>query len=121
MKWWLLAIPHYLIIGVFTTGLIWWATEFDGDSVMQIGGGLIGLLVFIAGVALLFTGRYPQGLYDLVMGLNRWVYRVSAYAGLMTDEYPPFRLDTGGSEPQPVMPPPPTPSDTPDKEPMLTG
>ncbi len=121
VKWWLLAIPHYLIIGVFTTGLIWWTTELDGSTAAQVGGGLIGLLVIVAGVALLFTGRYPQGLYDLIMGLNRWVYRVAAYASLMTDEYPPFRLDTGGSEPKPVMPPPPDPKDAPDREPMLTG
>lgn len=121
VKWWLLAIPHYLIIGVFTTGLIWWTTELDGNTAAQVGGGLIGLLVIVAGVALLFTGRYPQGLYDLILGLNRWVYRVTAYAGLMTDEYPPFRLDTGGSEPQPVMPPPPDPKGAPEREPVLTG
>ena len=100
VKWWLLAIPHYLIVGLFTSGLIWWASDLgDGDMVLQIGGGLIGLLVLIAGFALLFTGRYPQGLFDLVMGLNRWAYRVTAYAGLMRDEYPPFRLDLGGDEP----------------------
>ncbi|NND04422.1 MAG: DUF4389 domain-containing protein [Acidimicrobiia bacterium] len=121
VKWWLLAIPHYLIVGVFTTGLIWWTTELDGNTAAQVGGGLIGLLVIVAGVALLFTGRYPQGLFDLIMGLNRWVYRVTAYAALMTDEYPPFRLDNGGSEPLPAMPPPPRPSDAPDREPMLTG
>ena len=100
VKWWLLAIPHYLIVGVLTSGLVWWATDIGetGGAVMEAGGGLIGVLVFIAAVALLFTGRYPQGLFDLLMGLNRWVYRVGAYVALMTDEYPPFRLDTGGSE-----------------------
>jgi hypothetical protein len=99
VKWWLLAIPHYLIVGLFTSGLVWWATDFGGDSFLQVGGGLIGILVLIAGVALLFSGRYPQGLFDLVMGLNRWVFRVMAYATLMRDEYPPFRLDPGGSDP----------------------
>ncbi|MFZ0014834.1 MAG: DUF4389 domain-containing protein, partial [Acidimicrobiia bacterium] len=78
VKWWLLAIPQYLIVGLFTTGLVWWTTEIGdaGQTVAQVGGGLIGILVLVAAIALLFTGRYPQGLFDLVMGLNRWVYRV---------------------------------------------
>ncbi|HUP15772.1 MAG TPA: DUF4389 domain-containing protein [Acidimicrobiia bacterium] len=100
VKWWLLAIPHYLIVGLFTSGLVWGTTELNesGNQMLEIGGGLIGILVLVAALALTFTGRYPQGLFDLVMGLNRWVYRVVAYAALMRDEYPPFRLDTGGSE-----------------------
>jgi hypothetical protein len=95
VKWWLLAIPHYLVIAVFTGGA-WAATESEW---MWSSGGLIGLLVLFAGVVLLFAGRYPKSLYDFVLGLNRWVFRVVAYAALMTDVYPPFRLDMGGSEP----------------------
>lgn len=107
VKWWLLAIPHYLIVGLFTSGLVWWTTQpgNSGDAVLQLGGGIIGILVLVAAIMLLFTGRYPQGLFDLVMGLNRWVYRVMAYASLMRDEYPPFRLDTGGSESGSNLPP----------------
>ncbi|HUU61005.1 MAG TPA: DUF4389 domain-containing protein, partial [Acidimicrobiia bacterium] len=100
VKWWLLAIPHYIIVGILTSGVLWWAGDFGGgDKALRAGGGLMGILVLIALVVLLFTGRYPQGLFDLVMGLNRWVIRVAAYAGLMRDEYPPFRLDMGGDDP----------------------
>lgn len=105
VKWWLLAIPHYIIVGLFTSGLVWWTTDVgEGDAVLQSGGGLISILVLVTGLALLFTGKYPKGLFDLLMGLNRWVLRVTAYAALMTDEYPPFRLDLGGEEP-PILPP----------------
>jgi hypothetical protein len=101
VKWWLLAIPHYLIVGLFTNGLVWWVASPAGDSpVLRIGGGLIGILVAVALIALLVTGRYLPGLFDLIMGLNRWVFRVIAYAALMRDEYPPFRLDLGGDEPR---------------------
>ena len=101
VKWWLLAIPHYLVVGVFTGGLVSWTADVGAPDGWQAvaGTGLIGVLVLVAAVALLVTGRYPSGLHDLVMGLQRWVYRVMAYAALMTDEYPPFRLDTGGAEP----------------------
>jgi hypothetical protein len=90
VKWWLLAVPHYLILGFLLGGLkVPWAS-----------GGLIALLAIFAGVSLAATGRYPRGLFDLVIGLNRWVLRVVAYAALLTDVYPPFRLDQGGDEPQ---------------------
>jgi len=99
VKWWLLAIPHYIIVGLLTSGVLWWAGDFGGDSTLRFGGGLMSILTLIALVVLLFSGRYPKGLFDLLMGLNRWVIRVAAYAGLMRDEYPPFRLDMGPDDP----------------------
>jgi hypothetical protein len=50
------------------------------------------VLVVIIAVLLLFTKKYPKDIFELVMGIQRWSYRVVAYVGLMTDEYPPFRL-----------------------------
>jgi len=97
VKWWLLAIPQYLIVGVFAGGgMAAWAA---GNGWLLGSGGLIGLLVAIAGVTLLFTSRYPKPLYDFLLGMNRWVFRVAAYSSLITDVYPPFRLDMGGAEP----------------------
>jgi hypothetical protein len=99
VKWWLLAIPHYIIVALFTSGIVFWSNDWiGGEWVLEAAGGIIGILVFIAALILLFTARYPQGLFDLIMGLNRWVFRVMAYATLMRDEYPPFRLDAGGRE-----------------------
>jgi hypothetical protein len=99
VKWWLLAIPHYVIVALFIGG-IWYGTHW---------GGAIAVLVLIAVLALLFTGRYPQGIFDLVLGMNRWALRVAAYAGLMTDVYPPFRLDMGAMEPGVAVPAVPAP------------
>jgi hypothetical protein len=51
--------------------------------------------VLIAAIAMLFTTRYPPGLFDFALGINRWGYRLLVYVSLMTDRYPPFRLDQG--------------------------
>jgi hypothetical protein len=97
VKWWLLAIPQYVVVGIIAGGASFGTTA--GGARYATAPGLIGWLVIVAVVVLLFVGRYPRGIANLVVGLNRWVFRVVAYASLMTDEYPPFRLDQGESEP----------------------
>ena len=97
VKWWLLVLPQYLVVAILAGG---WHL---GSS-----SGLIGLLVLLAAVVLLFTDRYPEDMFVLTVGLNRWVFRVIAYAALMRDEYPPFRLDQGGTDPASVPPLPPS-------------
>lgn len=82
VKWWLLAIPHYIIVGIFQGG------GYGGNG----GGGLTFILALFGAIAVLCTGKYPPDIFNLVVGTNRWSYRVAAYASLMTDRYPPFRL-----------------------------
>ncbi len=103
VKSWLLAIPQLIIVGLLTAPWYWVANGAPTENYQRsIGISLLGLLVLVAGLAVLFTGRYPRSLFDLVMGINRWVYRVTAYVALMRDEYPPFRLDQGATEPGPT-------------------
>lgn len=108
---WLLAVPHLVIVALLTGTTFRWLT-FTDDRVrfdIAAAGGLLGVLALLAGGALLFTGRYPPALFDLIVGFNRWIYRVMAYVALMTDAYPPFRLDQGGAEPiEPIEPSPPS-------------
>jgi hypothetical protein len=102
VKSWLLAIPHLIIIGLFTVNVpYWWNTANDMSSGTQSSAGisLLGMLVFVAGIFLLFTRRYPATLFDFTLGINRWIYRVITYVALMRDEYPPFQLDQGQHEP----------------------
>jgi hypothetical protein len=77
---WLLIIPHGIVLYLLSLALyvVW----------------------FIAWFAILFTGRYPRGMFDFVTGYSRWSHRVSTYVLLLTDAYPPFSLD------QPAVPPP---------------
>ena len=99
VKSWLLAIPHLLIIGVLTGTARTWEYRDGQWEQHGVGISLLGLLVLIAGVILLFTGQYWRGIFDLLLGLNRWIYRVIAYVALMRDEYPPFHLDMGPVDP----------------------
>jgi hypothetical protein len=70
---WLLAIPHYFVL-----------------LLLGIGAFFVGIFAFFA---VLFTGRWPRGAFDYLVGTYRWVYRVAAYVHLMTDAYPPFTLE----------------------------
>ena len=76
-----------ILVGVFAGGVaLGWGDGIDHWP------GLITFLAVIAGVVLLFRGRYPSDIFEVVIGLNRWAWRVVAYGALMRDEYPPFRL-----------------------------
>ncbi len=71
---WFLAIPHYIVLAFLFIGAL--------------------IAIVIAWFAILFTGRYPRGLFDYVVGVARWGLRVEAYMFLLaTDRYPPFSLN----------------------------
>ena len=73
MKFWLLAIPHYIVLFFLDIAAL--------------------VVVIVTWFAILFTGRYPRGMFDFVEGVIRWHNRVVGYAvTLVTDQYPPFRL-----------------------------
>ena len=76
---WLLAFPHYIVLFFLAIGVIF--------------------VKIIAFFAVLFTGRYPRGMFDYVVGVLRWSWRVTAYVYLLRDEYPPFSLDPDPSFP----------------------
>jgi hypothetical protein len=75
VKWWLLGLPQIVLC---------WAME-----------PLLQILCVINAVWLLCKGTINRGMFDLLMGLVRWRYRVAVYVSLMRDEYPPFRMDLG--------------------------
>lgn len=107
---WLLAVPHLIIVGLLVGGSTAASTQ-QNEWAYRSSGGLITLLALVAAVMLAFSGSYPRGLFDLLMGFNRWVCRVWAYVMLMTDEYPPFRLDSGGDDPTTAPDSPVAPGD----------
>jgi Domain of unknown function (DUF4389) len=76
---WLLAFPHYIVLFFLVLGVL--------------------VAKIIAFFAVLFTGRYPRGIFDFVLGVLRWSWRVTAYVYLLRDEYPPFSLDDDPSYP----------------------
>lgn len=80
IKWWILAVPHYIVVGILNGGF----------GISRAGLGTI--LALFGAIARMFSDRYPADIFKIVVGINRWSYRVAAYAGLMTDEYPPFRF-----------------------------
>lgn len=98
---WLLAVPHLIIVVLIAAPILsWWWTDVELTSLLSSAGySMLNLLVVLAGFFLLITGRYPAGLFDLLVGINRWLYRVLSYVALMNDDYPPFRLDQGPDEP----------------------
>jgi hypothetical protein len=105
---WLLAFPQYLLVGALVGSGYVVASGVENGSVYRYSApGVIGACVLIAAIALLFTTRYPTGLYDLVVGINRWSYRLVVYIALMTDQYPPLRLDQGGDDPEGLAQPAP--------------
>jgi len=94
---WLFAIPHILLVGALTGAATW--QIHSGSDTTTVPLGVVTVGVVVAGISLLCTGRYPRGLYHLLLGVARWNLRVTAYLALLTPRYPPFRLDQGETEP----------------------
>lgn len=99
---WLLAMPHLIIVGLIAGTIMLYPiaalNELGGETQFLGGYSVLNLLVVLAGFFLLITGSYPASFFDFLMGINRWMHRVLIYVALMTDEYPPFRLDAGATE-----------------------
>ncbi|MBI2328848.1 MAG: DUF4389 domain-containing protein [Chloroflexi bacterium] len=68
--WLYVGVPHGIILGLY--------------------GIAVGIVTFIAFWVILFTGKYPRGMFDFVVGYMRWTNNVIAYQSLLRDEYPPF-------------------------------
>jgi hypothetical protein len=92
----ILAIPHLILVGGPVAAAFTWTERSDAGSPYQggAGGGVLGavavVIAIIAWFAILFTGRYPDGLWNLAAFYLRWRVRAAAYFALLSDEYPPF-------------------------------
>jgi len=93
-----LAIPHLILVGgPMAATLSWtWAGQEGLRQDWGAGGGLLGVVAAVSAIiawfAILFTGRYPAGLYEFGVGVLRWNTRVEGYLLLLYDDYPPFSL-----------------------------
>ena len=89
-----LAIPHLLLVGGPVAAGLSWSTSQDGNIQWTAGGGVLGVVAAVAALvawfAIVFTGKHPQGLWNLAAFYLRWRVRAVAYTALLRDEYPPF-------------------------------
>lgn len=90
-----LAIPHLLLVGGPVAATLAWSWGSEGGPGYSLGtggalGAVAGVAALIAWFAILFTGRHPEGLWNLAAFYLRWRVRVVAYTALLRDEYPPF-------------------------------
>lgn len=105
-----LAIPHLILVGGPVGGAVYWAWAHDnGQQHYEVGaGGVLGavatVVAFIAWFAILFTGRYPTGLWNLAAFYLRWRVRAVTYTAMLRDEYPPFGEGTYPAELELAMP-----------------
>jgi Domain of unknown function (DUF4389) len=98
---WLLAVPQYILVGALVgSGYVISISVQENSVISYSTPSLIGACMAIAAIAMLFTTRYPPGLFDFAVGINRWGYRLLVYVALMTDRYPPLRLDQGSIDPE---------------------
>jgi hypothetical protein len=97
----ILAIPQLFLVGGLGLVAAGGSNSYRDDAALQsvlsiINTGVLtlvaGILVFVAWFAILFTGRFPEGLYGFSVGVSRWYARLYAYLYLLVDEYPPFSL-----------------------------
>ena len=95
MAWIILALPHLLLVGGPIAGVVSWTwTPRGSQSEISLGGGALGAVAGVATIvawfAIVFTGQYPRGLWELIAYYLRWRVRAVAYVALLRDEYPPF-------------------------------